>query len=71
MRVGVARLVVRIVAKDLRRVVIHRHGSFLLGNHGWARRLAGFMPLFERKPNGARFRHPAHLNGRTQLQYLE
>jgi hypothetical protein len=30
MWVGVARMVVRVVAKDLRRIVIHRHGSFLL-----------------------------------------
>jgi hypothetical protein len=30
MRVGVTRLVVRVVAEDLRRIVIHRHGSSLL-----------------------------------------
>src|SRR6185312_10515182 len=30
MRVGVTRMVVRVVAEDLRRIVIHRHGSSLL-----------------------------------------
>ena len=66
MRVSVVPVFVRVFAKDLRRIVIHRHGSSLLVIM-WARRLAGFMHLFERKPNGARFRHPAHMNGRTQL----
>src|SRR6185437_16859289 len=42
-RVGVARMVVRVVAKDLRHIVIHRYGIVSLGNHGRARRLAGFM----------------------------
>src|SRR5207247_8745456 len=30
MRVGVTRMVARVVAEDLRRIVIHRHGSSLL-----------------------------------------
>jgi hypothetical protein len=52
-RTGILRVAVRVLAEDLRRIVVHGHGSSLVVLMGGRACGPGFVHLSERKPNDA------------------
>src|SRR4029077_20675666 len=61
-------MVVRVFTEDLRRIVVHRHGSSLLVLMDGCACGPGSCVFLERMSNDARFRYPAHRSGGTQLR---